>query len=253
MQYAARTDRGTVREKNEDYVLADRERSIFFLADGMGGVPGGEIASSVAVESAHRVLAEKLSATPDSEVPRLLAEAFAAAHSAVFKRGLEEPRLEGLGTTLDILLFRDSVAWCCHVGDGRIYLLGENGEERLSIDDNYASALIRKGATDEMVPGWARHVLTQAVGVAEELYPEIREREVGEGDILLMCSDGLTGTVPDSLIGAIVRDFRDDLETAADRLVAAALERGGSDNISVLLVSTRPDITLEKPALPLLQ
>jgi len=231
-----------VRDKNEDFVLTDGDLSLFFLADGMGGVPGGEVASALAVESAHRVLVQRLAATADADVPRLLADAFAAAHSAVFRRGLAEPELTGLGTTLDVLVLRHDTAWCCHVGDGRIYVLGSKGVERLTIDDNYAAMLAQKGAREDLVPGWARHVLTQAVGISNELYPEIRQRQVLPEDVFVMCSDGVTGPLSDSLIASIVRDFPADPDTAADKLVVAALERGGTDNVSVIVV--RPEASL---------
>src|SRR6266511_3295339 len=100
------SDQGKVRENNEDSVLVDEERRIFLLADGMGGPQGGEIASNLAVRTAHDFLKDRIPSAPDEEIPRLLAEALAAAHSAVYKVSLSEPALAGMGTTLEMAVLR---------------------------------------------------------------------------------------------------------------------------------------------------
>ena len=233
---AGKSDIGKVRGRNEDFILADDERGIFLLADGMGGHPGGDVASALAVGSAHGFLVNRGGETGDDGIPFLLAEALAAAHSAVARRGIEEPGLEGLGTTLDIIYLRRGSAWLCHVGDSRIYIFRRGELIQVTEDDNFASVLARQGVPPAEIPPHARHILTQAVGLSDELLPEIRHLEMGEGSILLMCSDGLTGMVPDGIIAQIVSNWRNGLQEVADRLVAEANSRGGHDNVSVILI-----------------
>src|ERR1043166_3293030 len=116
------SDRGLVRENNEDFVLADEENGIFLLADGMGGGPGGEVASNLAVTTAHETLMRLLGDHgSDRERGRLLADALAAAHSAVLRRALAEPALAGMGTTLEMVVVRGEKVSICHLGDSRIY------------------------------------------------------------------------------------------------------------------------------------
>src|SRR6266700_3026725 len=124
MRSAWKSDRGLVRVKNEDCVLADDTNGIFLLADGMGGGPGGEVASYLAANTAYVTLKKIL---PDygaqlEELPRLLANVLAAVHSVVFKRTLAEPALAGMGTTLDMVVLREGKIFICHVGDSRVYL-----------------------------------------------------------------------------------------------------------------------------------
>jgi protein phosphatase len=239
MRVASRSDRGLVRENNEDYLLADPERGIFLLADGMGGGPAGELASSLAVEAAHGSLVRQLAGEP-LITGLLLAEALAAAHSAVAKRALADPELTGMGTTLEIMLVRGAEAYSCHVGDSRLYLLREGVLHQLTTDDNYAAVLAReRNLRPEQVPSAFRHMLTQAVGVSEEIIPELRGIALKPGDLLMLASDGLHGTLKDAEIAGIM-GREANLEAIAAALVQAANDQGGQDNVSVLLVEPLP-------------
>jgi PPM family protein phosphatase len=233
---AWKSDVGKVRSRNEDFILADVERSIYLLADGMGGLPGGDVASTLAVRTAYGYLADRVGNVDEEGVKPLLAEALAAAHSAVTRRGAEEPGLEGMGTTLDIVYLRGGFVWVCHVGDSRVYLFSRGKLFQVTSDDNLAAVLARKGVPPGDIPSGARHLLTQAVGNFDELIPEIRRLETGSGDILMMCSDGLNGMLADELMAQMIDGCRDDLYDVADRLVAEANNRGGYDNVSVILV-----------------
>ena len=249
MKAAWKSDIGKVRSRNEDFTRADVERGIFLLADGMGGPPGGDVASALAVRSAFSLLAERVTDTDEEGIRLVLAQALTAAHSAVTRRGLDEPDLKGMGTTLDIVYLRGSSAWVCHVGDSRVYLFRRGEFFRVTTDDNVASVLAQQGVAPGEIPPGARHILTQAVGSSDELIPEIRRLELGNGDLFLMCSDGLTGMVPDDIIAQIVEGCREDLSKAADRLVAEANDRGGNDNISVILVAPQIDVSSGKSLL----
>jgi len=238
MQAAWQSDIGKVRENNEDSILADQEQGLFLLADGMGGHAGGEVASALAVTSAYNFLKERLAQTESTEIPRLLAEALAAAHSAVFRRASGDPALAEMGTTLEILLVREGKGLLCHVGDSRGYLLREGRLQQLTRDDNLARYLMEvEHVPKEALPADAEHILTQAVGLSDELIPEFYTVELRSGDLILLCSDGLTGMLDDAKIERLLRQSRGDLGLAAAALVASANARGGFDNISVVLVA----------------
>ena len=237
MRSAGKSDTGLVRENNEDALLIDEKNGIFLLADGMGGGPGGEVASELAIHAAHELLWRLL---PDqsagADIDRILADAMAAAHSAVAKRALAEPGLEGMGTTLEIVVVRGSEAAWCHVGDSRIYLFRRGKLRQLTVDDNYAGMLVASGKiTADLVPPAYRHILTQAVGVSESLVPEIRTIGMEPGDLLLLCSDGLNAALEDGEIGEILRNAGEP-DAMADSLVAAANAKGGPDNVSVIII-----------------
>jgi protein phosphatase len=231
-----------VRENNEDAVRADEAHGIFLLADGMGGGPGGEVASQLAATAAHALLVRLLPVhEAGAGIYRLLAEALAAAHSAVARRALADPALVGMGTTLEILVVRQAEAVLCHVGDSRVYLFRGGVLRQVTTDDNYAGLLAASGtvAPDRIPPAY-RHILTQAVGLSEELVPELRSLALEPGDLLLVCSDGLNEALSDGEIGAIMGQGRADPGAMADALVAAANARGGPDNVSVVIVEPLP-------------
>lgn len=243
MRAAWKSDQGLVRENNEDFVLADEENGIFMLADGMGGGPAGEVASELAVTAAHELLLKELPGTQYADPRRLLAEALAAAHSAVAKRALAEPNLHGMGTTLEMVLVRDSEAVACHVGDSRIYKFRQGTLRRITTDDNYAAMLAEVGDLPlEEIPSAYSHLLTQAVGVSEQLVPELHILELKPGDLILICSDGLTGSISDKEIQALIEEKKGELQKITEALVAAANERGGMDNVSVLLLEAVPAV-----------
>ena len=238
---AWKSDKGKVRENNEDSVLADAEKGIFLLADGMGGHRGGEVASDLAVRTAYEFLREASGRTDKGGMPRLLADALAATHSAVFRKGTTAPGLAGMGTTLEMVVIKGAQAFVCHLGDSRVYLFRRESLRRVTTDDNYAAYLMEyEHVAEEDLPSGAQHILTQAVGASDELVPEIHTLELEEGDIITLCSDGLTGMVADSDIESALRSHWDDLEKAAAALVDEANRRGGFDNISVLLVRPEP-------------
>lgn len=241
MRSAYRTDRGLVRENNEDYVLADEANGIFMLADGMGGGPAGEVASEIAVTRAHQLLMRHLPGSGTAQAGLLLSEALAAAHSAVAARALADPALEGMGTTLEIIVVRGAEAMLCHVGDSRVYLFRRGSLRRVTADDSYAAYLAqRDNIPEDRVPVRFRHVLTQAVGVSEELVPQVRILEMEAGDLLLICSDGLNEAVGDEEIEELLRRNGAELEATTEALVTAANSRGGADNVSVVIVEPIP-------------
>ena len=245
MIVASRTDVGKVRTNNEDSILIDQEKGIFLLADGMGGHNAGEVASKIAVDTVHDSLKDIIGNTEDNEkILHTLDAAIIKAHEAIKEKADSDTQLRGMGTTLVVLVIKNEKAYVCHAGDSRAYLLRDN-LERLTKDHTVGDLCVEKGyMTREQVPPQQWHSLTQAVGVGDEPVPDKKTVELKHGDILLLCSDGLTDMLTDEEIEAILSKVSfplvgnpsaERLRELADSLVAETNNRGGRDNISLIL------------------
>ena len=237
MKSAAKSDVGKIRQNNEDSVLVDDDLGIYLLADGMGGCAGGEIASSLAVETAYDYLKKLIAHTDQALFPKLIAEALARAHSAVSGKSLSDSDLAGMGTTLEIVVVKEKTAFICHTGDSRVYLLRGDTLRRITVDDNMAAWLMeREHVPESAVSPGARHLLTQAVGGSSSPIPALHTLELAGNDIIIICSDGLTEMLEDRVIARIAGHYHDQPDKAAEALVAEANARGGYDNVSVVLI-----------------
>lgn len=230
---AVRSHIGLVRAGNEDASAVAEQ--VWLVADGLGGHAGGEVASQAAVTTALRVLQAGLAG---GESPQsVLAEAFAAAHQAVREGGKAGRGLRSMGTTLvGAIADGNGQVWVASLGDSRAYLLGDDGLTQLTRDDNYAADLVAAGAISEdearVHPG--QFMLTKAMIADDDLtYAPQIVPVLGSGRLLL-CSDGLNAEVPDAAIEQLLGDG--EVDAAADALIAAALESGGSDNITVICI-----------------
>jgi len=208
----------------------------------MGGGPGGEVASTIAVTTARENLLNLLSANAlEEDIPRLMSEALVAVQTAVVKRTIADPCLDGMGTTLDMVVIRRDRLFTCHIGDSRIYIFRRGTLRQITSDDNYAAFLAEnEKIPPHLIPAAYRHILTQAIGPSEKLDPEIQSLEIEAGDMLLMCSDGLNEALKDNEIEEIIRRSPDDLDALAEDLINASNDRGGPDNISVALIKPFP-------------
>lgn len=237
MKVDYRTDTGKRRTHNEDSIIVDRERGIFLLADGMGGHQAGEVASRMAVEVAHDHLLTLLKPdNTDAELFKLLTSALFKAHRSIKMSSTEDNlSLMGMGTTLVLTLVRNDIAYICHAGDSRAYLIREDIIKQITKDQTWGNYLIeRKKIAREEVPPQSWHILTQAVGVTNKITPELKKVKLKEDDMLLLCSDGLTDMLSDKEIKKIVRKYLFD--KTAITLVKEANKKGGKDNISVVLM-----------------
>ncbi len=229
MRYAARSDVGRVRERNEDFYYADGR--LFVVADGMGGHAAGEVASSAAVEEflrcerAHR----------DLDPLRRLRGCLQAANRALLDMAREDPGLKGMGTTMTVMLL-DNGAYLGHVGDSRAYLVREGELLPLTRDHSLVEKLVREGL---LTPREARrhprrNVILRALGLTPDLSADLVRVDVQPGDRILLCTDGLTSHLEEKELALLLRE--EDLEECAARLVEEANSRGGEDNITVVLV-----------------
>ena len=234
--YSARTHVGQQRGRNEDSLVAQvvNTRFIGAVADGMGGHQAGEKASRLAVEAIKEAAPELAETQAVSEV---LVAAVQAANQNILEASLRDQQLAGMGTTLTGAVVEPGRAWLAHVGDSRAYLLRHGQIAQLTADHSLVEELVRRGHLSESEAQIhpQRNLLLQALGVTSTVEVETREEVLQPGDILLLCSDGLTNMVPDRDIADIITQAA-TLEAAAEKLISTANKRGGHDNITVVLV-----------------
>lgn len=231
---AALTSTGRVRSRNEDALGYRLEQGIFVVCDGMGGAAGGEIASRIAVDT---VLERMCSDGAAEHAREALHEGIAEANRAVLERADREPGLFGMGTTLVAMVLCGKSAIIAHAGDSRCYQLRQGRLERRTHDHSLVDEQIRLGSMtrEEAERSPFRSVITRAVGTQQTVTEEIVEADVEPGDLFLLCTDGLTREVNETSIRDVLASERDPA-IAVHRLVEAANEAGGHDNITTLLV-----------------
>ncbi len=228
------TDRGLRRETNQDAYLLDAASGIFAVADGMGGHSGGEIASSLAVETLQDCFRQKSLNDPEEEN---LKTAFVKASRRIFDRASEDSsELVGMGTTLVSIFYSKGRIFLGNVGDSRCYLFRDHKLWQITEDHSLLNDQVRSGNMSEEQAKQiiARNVITRSVGYERDVYPDIWERTVDSGDIYLLCSDGLTSMVPDYKISEILS--KSSSEERAAKCVQEALKSGGDDNVTVLII-----------------
>ena len=233
---AAVTDRGRKRTSNEDAFGFSVEHGVYVVCDGMGGAAAGEVASSLAVDETMRLLTNR---SAENELTADAEQAVSAANQAIFTRAERNPALNGMGTTLVALLVSESHAWMVNVGDSRGYRLRSSNPhlEQITVDHSLVDEQVRMGQMSqvEALRSPLRNVITRALGTQSSVTPDIFALEAEVGDLFLLCSDGLTRELSDTAIETILRSDV-SLEELCARLVAAANQAGGNDNITCLLV-----------------
>jgi serine/threonine protein phosphatase PrpC len=243
---ASKTDTGRVRMINEDFscafepadgeVLATKG-SLYIVADGMGGHRSGEVASKLAVDT---ILSEYY-ASPGTDPQDALAAAFLKANRLIFEKSNSDPDLFGMGTTCTAMVLLKDIAYFAHVGDSRAYLYRQGNLRRITRDHSLVEDMIRAGmiTPEEARVHPQRNVITRSLGVQDSIVPDHPESPLSilEGDVFLMCSDGLTSLVDDNTIQLVLAD--NGPADACDQLVALANQRGGTDNITVQIIEIR--------------
>lgn len=230
------TDVGLIRSVNQDAYYIDTEGRFFIVADGMGGHAGGQEASRIATQTIQTYLSDHWYSIQPSEV--LLEASFLAANRAIVQDQRSHPERGDMGTTAVVVIFREDQVWCAHVGDSRLYRLRGPKLQQITEDHTWVARAMRVG---EITPDQARvhpwrHVLAQCLGREDLHQIDVQSLQVQPGDRLLLCSDGLTEEVSDQLIASHLKSIR-ACEKAATALVNAAKDRGGRDNITVVIVT----------------
>lgn len=236
----AKTDIGKAREINQDYYSIPKSEDslqIFILADGMGGYNGGEVASSLAAESARNYIEnnfDKMEHTKEN-ILELVKSAIEYANMVVFEKSQLDQELSGMGTTLDICFIYNNKIYIGHVGDSRVYRIRKELIRKLTKDHSYVQQLVEDGkiTREEANHHPKKNMLTKALGCTAYVEPDIRARNLEAGDILVMCSDGLTNMVEEK---EIYQKVKENPETAPKVLVDLANGAGGYDNITVITI-----------------
>ncbi len=244
MLFFAITDKGRIRESNQDYVFASDTdagalKNLFVVADGMGGHLAGEYASEQAV---HIVLDEVRKKEKKEPVP-ILESAISAANRSLYDEASKDRTKLGMGTTMVAATFYDGHLYVANVGDSRLYVMKGDTLTQVTRDHSVVQELIRNGSLDENsdIAREKKHVITRAVGAEEDVRIDVFDVPFDDIDQVLLCTDGLSNMVDDNEIGNILKSD-DKVKQKAENLVETALRNGGSDNITVLLIDIREDM-----------
>ncbi len=246
------SDRGCRRPTNQDaYALSMREEegiAVIAVCDGMGGANAGNVASRFALDTFMERIQEQVTARMSREgIERALRDAADAANETVFRLSTRQPEFAGMGTTLVAGVITKEKAMLLNIGDSRAYEIDAKNIMQLTEDHSYVNEMIRQGRlrAEDARTHPNRNLITRAVGVDPRVEADVYEVDLREGEVLLLCSDGLNSMVEDAQIGEIIRRSG-DLETAGQALVEAAKLCGGADNITVVLFSR--DTSENEPA-----
>lgn len=244
LDYFSVIDTGRARSNNEDVVQVDEALALAVLADGMGGYQAGEVASDMAATTMREHMTQWLA---DPGAPRLAADTAQAlmrsaqeANRKVFEAANSKPEWAGMGTTLVAAMVMNDRLWIGHIGDSRAYRLRGERLEQLSRDHSLLQEQLDAGliTPEDAAKSVHRNLVTRAVGVEPEVLLEVREHDIQAGDLLLLCSDGLSDMLPDARIEAVMC-AESELEAMGRALVQAANDAGGRDNIAVILVRAK--------------
>lgn len=227
---AFRTDVGKVRANNQDAPIVSEKLRLYGVADGMGGHKGGEVASTSARDDLLRELEGK---TPSVAT---LSSAIEEVNRQIYHQQEHDDALTGMGTTLSVLWMSDNFVYIGHVGDSRMYLLRDGEFKQMTLDHSLVEQLVREGVlTEEEAQNHPmRNIITRAIGTDESVEVDVVVEERRKGDLWLACSDGLHGLVDDRQMRDALRQYAP--EKAADVLLKAALDAGGRDNVTLVIV-----------------
>lgn len=231
------TDIGKKRSMNQDFVYSSENPvgnlpNLFIVADGMGGHNGGGFASAYAVE----VIREFIENSKETNPGTLFPEAISVANTKVREKAAENAELSGMGTTVVMACVLNDTLYVANVGDSRLYVAGSELTQ-ITVDHSYVEEMIKAGQLDRESARTheKKNIITRAVGAEETVEPDLFTLKLNPGDIILMCSDGLSNMLEDSAIALILKSGR-DTAGRAEELVRAANENGGKDNIAVVVI-----------------
>ncbi|MDO8300033.1 Stp1/IreP family PP2C-type Ser/Thr phosphatase [Lacisediminimonas sp.] len=243
MQSAFATDVGRVRAHNEDALAVSAEYGLAIVADGMGGYNAGEVASGIATALLKEALEQRfrrepaLLALPARRIEKLLADEIQHANASIYAAACQEAGYKGMGTTLVLALLRERDVVIAHIGDSRAYRFRDCRLAPLTRDHSLLQQQLDAGliTAAQARAGKQKNLLTRGMGVDPEVDVDVRTHGLLPGDLILLCTDGLTDELPDSVIELVLTEAEPDLDAACGELTARANAAGGADNITVLL------------------
>ncbi|MBR5437399.1 MAG: Stp1/IreP family PP2C-type Ser/Thr phosphatase [Clostridia bacterium] len=240
MNIIGKTDIGAVRARNEDaldYGVLSDGTSWAIVCDGMGGVHGGKIASTAAIE----MISDKIKKCYNplmkmSSVENLLLSSITTANVNVFDRGIYDKNLKGMGTTVVAAIVKDNEACIAHVGDSRAYIIHDNTIKQITRDHSLVQEMLDKGqlTKQEYNNNPIKNIITRAMGVDEDVDIDFDYTPINKGDALVLCTDGLSGLVSDERILEIYQN--NEFESLAQKYIDEANDNGGNDNVTVVIM-----------------
>jgi protein phosphatase len=244
VRFCGLTDIGLKRETNEDFISLPNEKEgikLFILADGMGGANAGEVASKTATKfvrdyiRSHFIEIER----NKEELERIIRDSIIEANKKVIELAKNNPDYKGMGTTLIVVLIYRGRIHIGHVGDSRVYRLRQNIFRQITKDHSYVQELVKQGtiSQEEAKSHPQKNILLKAIGGDEDIKPDVITKGFVKGDIILICSDGLTNMVDDKYIYEIIMQNMYDVNVACKKLIDKANRNGGLDNVSAIIIS----------------
>jgi PPM family protein phosphatase len=253
IRYAGNTHVGMKRTGNEDNLRLVPSENLYMVADGMGGHNAGEVASKMAVDTVAQFFEEtaedeevtwpfKLDRQKKYEENRLVT-AVKLANLRIYEQAMNNPKNKGMGTTITALLFTPEGSYSSHVGDSRIYRVRDGAITQLTEDHSLLNDYIKmKDLTQEEIENFPhKNVIVRALGMKETVQVDVYFEKPQNGDIYLLCSDGLSGMISDDDMNTIVNACGDDLEKACNDLIELGNKNGGTDNITAVLAQFLED------------
>ena len=248
LEFAALSDIGLIRSGNEDAIAIQPEHGLAILADGMGGHKAGEVASNMATAVIQQSLSARLQhALSDTEsdfseyLPSWVSDAIVLANTYIYEASRYEADCDGMGTTIVLALHYKERLTIAHVGDSRAYRLRQGLLEQLTHDHSWLQEQIDAGLISPEMARIAsnRNLITRALGIAPYIDAELHDYRSQAGDIILLCSDGLSDMLSDQIMCNVLSGCGDDLSVACKKLIQLANDNGGRDNVSVVLIKVQ--------------
>ena len=241
------SDTGQKRPHNEDSAVTDSSLGLAIVADGMGGYKAGEVASAIAAQlilnEVRAGIAGANATEPDqdsglSQASLVVRNAVSRANAEVFRTAQEVPQCQGMGTTVVVVFYHGDKVSIAHVGDSRVYRLRGNEFKQITRDHSLIQELVDRGffTPEEAAENTPKNLVTRALGIEQTVEVDVQEQDLMADEIYLLCSDGLNDMVDDEEIHLTLSKYSANLVLAATELVRLANEKGGKDNVSVVLV-----------------
>ncbi|MDD2620123.1 MAG: Stp1/IreP family PP2C-type Ser/Thr phosphatase [Syntrophomonadaceae bacterium] len=237
MKAVAISDLGLHRKKNEDSYLINQALGLFVVCDGMGGHRGGDIASQMAINTIDTISREK----NNNEAQFQLFDIIHKANEVIWKRSQDNPEWDGMGTTITAALVENDKLTVANVGDSSLYIIRNKSICKVTKDHTLAEQMVKEGllSIEEMRSSSYNHILTRALGVEENVVIDFFEEQLEADDLILICSDGLSDMLDENEILGIIMEFaakETELDMIVRTLLRQALNRGGYDNITIVML-----------------
>jgi serine/threonine protein phosphatase PrpC len=240
----SKSDRGLLRENNEDSFYVNDKLGVYVLADGMGGHDGGEIASNIVVQTLGKNLSISLQHRQENDIEQIMNKALYEANEEIILLKKKHIELMNMGTTVVLLVFFDDIAYYSHLGDSRAYHYSKEEDKllQLTTDDSLVMEMVKRGeiSKDQLRTHSLRNIVTRYLGMSDLALHDIRHCDFGKRDCIILCSDGLTSMIDErDILATLNANIAMGPQYACDSLVYEANNNGGHDNITVIVIQNK--------------